>query len=110
MDYQWYFPNSNSGSGGGTVIVEGTDYKTITIPITEDMRTAECRVNDIVESTFGWSIEAVAEVEGVETPITVGTDLTFMDYSDTTKSAYFKFVWQNSFKGYINVNYWVKNN
>lgn len=109
MDKLWYFPESNSGSGGGTVIVEGTDYKTITIPITADMCTAECRINDIEEATFGWNKQAVAIIEGLEIEVEVGEKLDFEPYADK-QSAVFNFSWLNAFTGYINVNYWVKNN
>lgn len=109
MDYPWYFPNSNSGSGGGTVIVEGTDYKTITIPITPDMLTAECRINDIEEDSFGWNKQAIAIVDDLETEVEVGEKLDFEPYADK-QTAVFNFSWLNPFTGYINVNYWIKNN
>lgn len=105
MDYQWYFPDS----GGGTIIVEGTDYKTITIPVSSGMRTAECRITDIQESSFGWNKQAVAIINGVETEVEIGEVLEFETYSADSQTAYFQFSWQNAFTGYINVNYWVKN-
>lgn len=106
MDYQWYFKQASSGSG--TTVIEGTDYRTMTIPVTADMLSTECRITDIIQSNFSWDIDAIAIIDGVEKEVVISSEVSFADYSDTTQTAHFLFSWLTSFTGYININYWQK--
>lgn len=102
MDYSWYFPNRN-GDGGGTVIVEGTDYNTITIPVLSSEYSTECSINDIDPTTFGYSVQAFSVENGTEEETRVQTLLNF-----ESLTAIFQFSWNTAFSGYININYWTK--
>lgn len=108
MEFGWYYPNS-SGGGGGPVIVEGTDYKTITIPVTTSLTTTECNINDVQESTLGWSVQAIKKENGTAEEIDVEALVTFLPYGEDSQRAEFAISWNPAFKGYINVNYWNKN-
>lgn len=108
MEHQWYFPNRNGG-GGGTVIVEGTDYKTITIPVISSALSAECSINDIKEDAFGWSVQGVSKNNGIAEEIEIQPTLSFSQYSADKQTANFVLTWQTAFSGYILINYWNKN-
>lgn len=107
MDYPWYFPQKNGG--GGTIIVYGTDYKTITIPVTTVSTTTECNINDVEESTLGWSVQAIKKENGIAEEIEVEALVTFSPYGEDYQRAEFTISWNPAFNGYINVNYWNKN-
>lgn len=102
MEYQWYYPNRNGG--GGTVIVEGSDYQTLTLPVNTSMRgtTASIMAN---EATFGYNVEAYEVVNGAEKPIEVTSSVLFLN-----GNAEFAISWEPPFNGYININYWTKTN
>lgn len=102
MDYPWYFPPKNNG-GGGTVIVEGSDYQTLTLPVTSSMRGTTASIMG-EEATFGYNVEAYEIVNGVERPVEVTSSVIFRN-----GNAEFTISWETLFKGYININYWTKN-
>jgi hypothetical protein len=103
MEFGWYYPNS-SGGGGGTVIVEGSDYQTLTLPVTSSMRgtTASIMAD---EDSLGYNVEAYEYVNGAERPIEVTYSVLFLN-----GNAEFAISWEPPFKGYININYWTKTN
>lgn len=102
MDSYWYYPNRNGG--GGTVIVEGSDFQTLTLPVTSSMRgtTASIMAD---EATFGYSVEAYEIINGAERPIEVTSSVLFRN-----GNAEFTISWETAFNGYININYWNKTN
>lgn len=71
------------------------------IPVTREMRQADCFLEDIIKEKFQYTIEAVKEENYTEVPTTVQHELTFEQYSQDTYNANFKFSWQDSFKGFI---------
>lgn len=100
MDSQWYLGRNNGG--GGTVIVEGSDYQTLTLPVTSSMRgtTASIMAD---EATFGYNIEAYEYVNGAESPVEITSSVKFRN-----GNAEFTISWETIFDGYININYWTK--
>ena len=102
MDYQWYFPPKNNS--GGTVIVEGSDYQTLTLPVTSSMSSTTAAIMG-EESTFGYNVEAYEVVNGVERPVEVTSSVIFRN-----GNAEFTISWEATFNGYININYWTKTN
>lgn len=105
MEFQWYIPPNNSGGSGGGSGEDSNCYKTIRIPVNEEMLSAECRITEVNPNTFDWDIDVVAIIEGAEHEVEVGSAVSFVDYNGELKTAYFQFVWANAFNGYINVNY-----
>lgn len=103
MDSFWYYPNKNSG-GGGTVIIEGSDYQTLKLPVSSSISSTTASIMG-EKSTFCYNVEAYEVVNGVERPVEVTSSVIFRN-----GNAEFTISWNPAFNGYININHWTKTN
>lgn len=75
------------------------------IPVTKEIKQADCFIEDIIKEKFQYTIEAVKEENYTEVPTTVQHELTFEQYSIETQTASFKLTWEEAFKGFICLTY-----
>lgn len=99
-----FYEESRAGFANIRIVTdkENTMYL---IPVTKEIKQADCFIEDIIKEKFQYTIEAVKEENYTEVPTTVQHELTFEQYSIETQTAIFKFTWEEAFKGFICLTY-----